>query len=176
MKMQPDSQSGFSLIEAVIGVGVLTVGAIGMASLFIYGMQMVASSPNELTATQKAQEAIEGVFSARDSRKITWAQLRNASDGGVFLDGERMMKTAGEDGVVNTPDDGPIESVVLPGRDQTIGTADDRTETLSHMKRQIRIEDVPGSPDLRIVTVTITYSIGTTQRTRTLTTYISAYA
>jgi prepilin-type N-terminal cleavage/methylation domain-containing protein len=167
-------QSGFSLIETMVAMCVLTIGAVGMASVFMYGMQSTISSPNEVVAAQKAQEAVEGVFSARDSHSITWAQLRNASKGGIFLDGERDVKIAGADGVVNTSDDGPVESVVLPGPDQTIGTGDDKTETLATFKRQIVITDI--NAVLRSVTVTIKYPAGSMVRTHTLTTYISAFA
>ena len=56
------SQSGFSLIETMVAMCVLTVGAVGMASVFMYGMQSTISSPNEVVAAQKAQEVVEGVF------------------------------------------------------------------------------------------------------------------
>ena len=65
---------------------VLTVGAIGMAATFIQGMRMAASSPTELVATQKAAEAIESVFSARDSHTIKWDELRNADTGHLSED------------------------------------------------------------------------------------------
>lgn len=171
---ETNSSAGFSLIETMIALGVLAMGSIAMGTLFVYGMQSTISSPHELMATQKAQEAVEGVFAARDSHVITWAQLRNLNDGGIFLDGEQDMTTAGDDGVVNTSDDEDVEEVVLPGPDQTLGTADDKVETLAGFKREIRIQDI--SAVLRSVTVTITYPAGSTQRTHSLTTYISAYA
>jgi prepilin-type N-terminal cleavage/methylation domain-containing protein len=173
-RRQSRGESGFSLVETMVAMCILTVGAVGMASVFMYGVQSTISSPNELVAAQKAQEAVEGVFSARDSHAITWAQLRNASKGGVFLDNDRDMKVAGADGVVNTADDGAIESVQLPGPDQMLGTADDKTQTLAEFKRKITITDL--TLDLRSVTVTITYPAGSMRRTHTLTTYISAYA
>ena len=76
------------------------------------------------------------MFAARDSHKLTWAQIRNVqgasgSDNGVFLDGPQPLRTAGADGVVNTADDGPVETMTYPGPDQRIGTADDTVVTLS---------------------------------------------
>src|SRR3977135_439922 len=120
-------------------------------------MQSAASSPNELTATQKAAEAIESVFSARDSHAVTWAQLRNVSAGGIFLDGQRSVTLPGNDGVVNTADDGAVESVTFPGPDQTLFTADDTTQTLTNWKREIKITDEPGD-DLRKRVRRITYT------------------
>src|SRR5580704_5053086 len=98
---------GFSLIETAMALGVLTVGMLGAAAALTLGMQAVSSSPGDLIATQKAAEAIESVYSARDSHVLTWAQIQNVkgasgSDGGVFLDGPQPIKLAGPDGLVNT--------------------------------------------------------------------------
>jgi hypothetical protein len=169
------SEDGVSLIEAVIAMAVLTIGAVGMGQAFLYGMQSAATSPNELVATQKAAEAIESVFSARDAHTITWAQLRNTAKGGIFLDGARKMNTAGADGIINTGDAGEtVETVVFPGRDQTLGTADDQRQSLDGFSREIKIIDL--SNELRSVTVIITYPYGTGTRTFSLTSYISSWA
>ncbi len=137
-------------------------------------MQKTASSPGDLVATQKAAEAIESVFSARDSHSITWAQIRNQNAGGIFNNGPQPMTTDGPDGVVDTADDGPVESVTLPGIDQKLGTSDDVTKTLSDFTREIKIADI--STDLRSITVTITYKSGTSTRSYTLTALISSFA
>ncbi len=174
MRTSFQSESGFSLIETMIAIVVLTVGAMGMASVFLYGMQSASSSPNDLIATQKASEAIESVFSARDSHTLTWAQLRNTANGGVFLGGPRNMTTPGADGVVDTADDGGIESVLLPGPDQLMGTGDDTTSTLNNFKREIAITD--SGDNLRIVTVTITYPSGPVTSKYSVTVYMSSFA
>lgn len=177
MRTHIDSEQGLSLIETMISMLVLTVGAIGMASVFLYGMQSASSSPNELVATQKATEAVESVFAARDAHTITWAQLRNASNGGIFLSGELQLKTAGNDGIILTGDAGEIvETVQMPGVDQQLGTGDDKTESLASFTRQIAIADVGGSTSLRVLTVTVTYPVGTVRRTFSITAYISAFA
>jgi hypothetical protein len=180
MHRQLQSESGISLVETMIAMLVLTVGAIGMAAMFLKGMQATGSSPTELVATQKAAEAIESVFSARDSHTITWDKLRNA-DQGIFTKNPQPMFVAGDDGILGTSDDGKdgqqtgvLETVVLPGPDQLIGTADDREETLRGFTREIRITDV--QDDLRLITVTIEYPAGGTKRKYTLTSYISAVA
>ena len=69
------------------------------------------------------------------------------------------------------------QSVVLPGKDQTLGTADDQTTTLSQYRREISIRNVSNeNGELRSITVTVTYQNGPTKRTYTLTTFISAYS
>jgi type II secretory pathway pseudopilin PulG len=172
--MKTSAHAGFSLVETVFAIGILSVGALGMAGVFTQGMQKTINSPGEVIATQKAAEAIESVFSARDSHSITWAQLRNQSVGGIFRNGPQPMTTDGPDGVVGTADDGPVESVQLPGPDQQLGTADDVTFTLSDFTRQIAIADL--STDLRSITVTITYRSGPNMRSYTLTALISTFA
>jgi type II secretory pathway pseudopilin PulG len=158
MQKHIHEESGFSLVETLISMGVLTVGALGMAAVFAQGLQSTATSPNELVATQKAAEAIESVFSARDARTLTWAQVRNVSNGGIFLGTETNMNLAGADGILNTGDTG-----------ETL-----EADNLERFTRQIRITDI--SDELRSVTVTIRYPAGSSYRTYTLTSYISAFA
>src|SRR5688572_33185740 len=110
MQKRRDSQAGVTLIETMIAMLVLTVGAVGMASAYLYGMNSANSAPNELVATQKAAEAVESVFSARDSHTITWDQLQNVDaedpdSPGIFLNGPTDMHMAGDDGILNTDDD-----------------------------------------------------------------------
>ena len=158
MQRHIQQESGFSLVETIISMGVLTVGAIGMAAVFAQGLQSTATSPNELLATQKAAEAIESVFSARDSRTLTWAQIRNTSDGGIFLGIETDMNLAGADGILQTGDNG-----------ETL-----ESDNLERFTRKIHISDL--SNDLRSITVTIRYPAGSSMRTYELTAYISTFA
>ena len=177
------SSAGFSLVETVVSIAILTTGVLGTLDVLTRGMMTLTSSSGDVVSTEKASEAIEGVFAARDSHKLTWSQIRNVhgasgSDGGVFLDGPQSLRDAGADGVVNTADDGAIEQVVYPGPDQLIGTSDDVTITLSNYTREIQIRDVPNeNGNLRSVTVIITYTAKTgQQRTYSVMTYISNYS
>ena len=174
MRATTNDQSGFSLLETVFAIGVLSVGALGMAGTFTQGMQRTVSSPNELIATQKAAEAVESVFSARDSHLLTWSQLRNENYGGVFIDGPQPLKLPGPDGIVNTHDDTLIESFDLPGPDQLLGNADDVTKTLDGFTREIKLVDL--TDDLRSITVTVTFKSGPQTRSYSITAYISTWA
>jgi hypothetical protein len=180
--VQASNERGFSLAETVIAMGVMTTGVIGAAAVLVAGMSNLSSSPSDVVVMQKASQAVEAVFAARDSHKLTWAQIRNVqgasgTDGGIFIDGAQSLTTPGPDGLVNTADDGPVETMVLPGKDGILGTADDVTVTLNQFTRQIAITDVAGeNGQLRTITVTITYQNGPNKRTYTLTTLISSYA
>ena len=173
------SSKGFSLAETVIALGVLTTGILGAAGILAAGMQNLSSSPADVVVTQKAAEAVEGVFSARDSGKLTWAQIKNADAGGVFIKGPTKLTLAGPDGVVNTVGDEllAVETVRNPGTDQILDTADDVTITLNNYTREIALTDVTGeNGELRKIVVTIKYQNGPTMRTYVLTSFIAAYS
>jgi prepilin-type N-terminal cleavage/methylation domain-containing protein len=182
--MQTQNQRGFSLIEVMFSLGILTAGVLGAASVLAAGMKNLSSSPGDVIVTQKAAEAIEGVFAARDSHKVEWAKVRNVhgetgADGGIFLDGPQPLHGSGSDGLMNTADDAsqPLEEVPLPGADGIFNTADDISQQLVGFSREIEIKDIPGTGgQLRSVTVTMTYKHGQSERKYTLTTYISVYA
>jgi type II secretory pathway pseudopilin PulG len=165
--VQLSSEKGFSLAETVIAIGVLTTGVLGAAGVLAAGMQNLSSSPTDVIVTQKATQAIEAVFAARDSHRLTWAQINNVSRGGVFLDGATSLTKPGSDGLLNTADDTGIETIDLPGRQIP----------LTAFTRQITIQDVASeNGQLRSITVTISYQSGSTTRTYKLTTLISTYA
>jgi len=177
------SQRGFTLIETLLALGVLTVGVLGTSAVLARGMQHLSSSPADVIVTQKAAQAVEAVFAARDSHKLTWTQIRNVQgqtgqDGGIFIDGAQPLRMPGPDGLVDTADDtSAIETITLPGKDQMLGTSDDQTITLSQYTREIAIRDVPNeNGQLRSITVTMTYRSGPTLKTYTLVTMISAFS
>jgi hypothetical protein len=170
------NEAGFSLAETLFAIGILTAGALGLAGVFTQGMKGATSSPNELIATQKTVEAIESVFSARDSHDLSWAQIRNQNNGGIFKVGPQPLRLAGTDGILNTNDDAlqPIETIDFPGPDQILGNGDDVIKVLTDFTREIAIVDL--SPDLRQVTATITYQVNGQTRSYSLTVLISSFA
>ncbi len=175
--MHVSNERGFSLAETVIAMGVLITGVIGAAAVLTAGMQNLSSSPSDVIVTQKAAQAVEAVFAARDSHKLTWDQINNVANGGVFVDGPTPVTLPGPDGLVNTADDGSTETIVTPGTDQVLGTSDDQTTVLSQFTREIKVEDVAGeNGQLRSITVTLTYRSGPTLRTYKLVSFISSYS
>lgn len=185
------SQSGFSLLETVIAIVVLTFGVLALVAILTEGVLHVATAQSHLIAKEKAAEAIESVFTARDTRVLTWAQIQNLSNGGIFIDGPLPMSLAGPDGLINTGDenlpsagpdgifgtgdDGPgLETMVLPGPDNMLGTADDEFRPLAEFSREIRITNV--GPNLRQLVVVVNYRVGRLQLNYTLTTLISSFA
>jgi type II secretory pathway pseudopilin PulG len=181
--MRASSEKGFTFIEVMFAMGILTVGVLGVAAVLAAGVQNLSSSPGDVVVTQKAAQAIEAVFAARDSHKLTWAQIKNVkgaggSDNGIFVDDPVQLKLAGPDGLVNTLDDlEDIESVDLPGKDGTLDTDDDQTIFLTQYTRQITIRDVANTNgQLRSIVVTMIFQNGPSKRVYTLSTFISAYS
>lgn len=176
----PDGAAGFSLVETVVAMGILATVLMAMAGVFSLGMTHLAGSSAGLLAREKAREAVESVHSARDMRAITWAQVRNQSEGGVFLNGPQPLRTAGLDGLVNTADDQAVEVSLATGPDNILGTADDVAMPLNGYTREIVISDIVtagvANPNLRRLTVTIRFKVGEVTRTYVLTTFVSSIA
>lgn len=185
----PGRVDGFSFIELIVAMSILMVGLLGLAQVFYMGMSIVGTSSAQLIAREKAREAIESVHTARDTRVITWAQIRNvaapncgawanttAAGGGAFANGESNLLAAGPDGLVATADDAGQE--VTPGPDNLLGTADD--VPLVGFTREVAICDITGNPNLRQIAVTIRFNgstaIGRPRRDYTLITYISSFS
>jgi hypothetical protein len=142
------------------------------------GARRLTGSQDQLLASQRAAEAAETVFKARDNRVLTWAQIRNvvgaAADGGIFLDGPREVREPGPDGLANTADDGALVQVIKPGPDGLLGTPDDESVPLFGFTREIEIRDLTAS--LRQLRVIVRYRTPGGQAQYVLTTYLSQYA
>jgi type II secretory pathway pseudopilin PulG len=172
-------ETGFTLIEVAVGMVILMIGVLALAAGVVIGARRLTGSQDQFIASQRAAEAAESVFKARDNRTLTWAQIHNVvggsgSDGGIFLDGAEEIKAPGDDGLVNTADDGDVEDTVTPGPDGELGTDDDVHTPLYGMTREIEIRDI--SATLRQLRVIVRYQSAQGQQEFILTTYLSAYA
>ena len=173
---------GFSLIEVMVAMVILTVGLMSLVGVAAVGVQRAGQSSPMLIAREKAREAVESVHSARDTGDLTWGKVRNVQDGGVFLSGAQSLKVTGPDGLVNTADDGAVETLRAAGQDGILGNADDAITTLTGYTREIRITplnyDGTGvvNPNLRQIQVIVRFQVGGLWRNYETTTYISSYS
>lgn len=188
-------QRGFTLVETMISMAILTIGSIGLLGVFGIAVKATQTSQQDMIARQLASEAIESIYTARNSSEISWAQIQNVSNGGIFLNGFNSIKCAGADGVIGTADDascvtasgatcpnGGIRCLNEPGPDGVMGTADDVIQSLSGYTRQILITpllDGNGNPvqTLNQISVTIQYTTpnSSVAKTYVINEYISTY-
>jgi prepilin-type N-terminal cleavage/methylation domain-containing protein len=175
-------QRGFTLIEAMISIVILSFGVLSLAAVYAQGLFYANATQIDYIAEKKAEQAIETIFTARDTQLLTWSQINNTngSTTGVFLPGPSPLYAPGPDGLVGTADDdatNPDAVITGAGADGILGTADDAKINLNPwMTRTIQFQDVSGEPNLRQVTVTINYTVANKQRSFVLVCYISAFA
>jgi hypothetical protein len=180
MMNRKQAGAGFSLIEAMMAIAILSFGVLSLAAVYTQGLVFMSTAQYDFVAQNKAAEAIETVFTARDTKLLTWAQIRNGDGSpgnGVFLSGPQPLLDPGADGLLGTVDDDstkPDTIVIGPGPDGVLGTADDQVIVLNMFTREIQIQDI--GPNLRQVTVIIQYRVGRLQRQFTMVSYISSFA
>jgi len=180
------SEEGFSLLEVLIAMLVLTIGVLSLLGVISLGVQTVAASSPMLIAREKAREAVESVHAARDTGELAWSRIHNVANGGVFLSGMQDIRLPGADSLINTADDAsaPFESIRQPGADGILNNSDDIITQLDAnlFQREIAITTLNQdgtstvNPNLRRITVTVRYRVLGAWRTYTLSTYISNYS
>lgn len=173
------SSKGFTLIEVMVSMAILAAGILSIAGIFAKGLQASYQTQIQYIAEQKAQEAMETIFTARDTKVITFAQIANVSAGGVFLDGAQPLCASGPDGLFGTQDDitsQPDTVVVSPGADKTFGTSDDVSMNLNPwMTRTIKIETTT-TTNLNKITVTINWTYAGQSSSYQIVSFISDYS
>ncbi|HLV85681.1 MAG TPA: prepilin-type N-terminal cleavage/methylation domain-containing protein [Candidatus Sulfotelmatobacter sp.] len=171
-KSRASQQSGFTIIETMIAIAITGIGIITLIAAFAAGLAATQTSQENLIARQKTLEAMESIYTARNTQQLSFSQISNFPTG-IFSSGSTQLLCAGPDGLVNTTDDvncpanGPCvsgpECVVMPGPDGILGTADDVGMSLGNFTRQVQINPVLESdgvtvnPTLKQITVTVSY-------------------
>ncbi len=171
------SQGGFSLLEVVISMAILTIGLVSLAGVFGLAMASTQESQEDMIAKQMANEVVESIVTARNTAQLSWDSIQNTSDGGIFLNGFQQAYMPAGDGILGTADDvtgAQYVTITEPGPDGIYGTSDDISLPLSNYQRQIQIQPVTDAngnvvASLRAINVTIQYN---TPRTRVPKTYV----
>ena len=181
-----NNSEGFSTIEVLAALFVVTIALTSLLSLFGYAISTMTLMQDLLIAKQKSRETLESIYTARNTRQITFDMIQNVSSYGIFLDGYQPLKRpnptgSSGDGLIGTADDGDIETLRLPGPDGYLNTGDDEVRVLDRFERQIQIDpilyaDSTVNPDVRKIMVSIRYSnpVGG-QGTYVVESYISRY-
>lgn len=169
-------------------MAILTIGLVNLLAVFGIAMAATQNAQQDMIAKQLANQAMESIFTARDTSQITWLMIQNVGSGtvpdGIFVTGSQPINQAGPDGIYGTADDagaGP-QTLQLPGPDGIVGTADDPPPLgLTDFSRSILIQPVVSGgvtlSNLRQITITIQYVTPQfhTQKQYVLNGFISAY-
>ena len=193
VRRKHQGERGFTLIEVVISMAILTVGLVSLLSVFGLALAATQTSQQDLIAKQLANESYESIVTARNTSQINFDQIQNvgstncpitgASTCGIFLVGAQPIDNAGADGIYGTADDAAAGEQALqdPGPDGIFQTADDTFIPLTNFQRTIVISPLYDTNNnliqaLRSVTISVQYSTPQVkQKTYTLSSYISEY-
>jgi prepilin-type N-terminal cleavage/methylation domain-containing protein len=185
------AERGFSLIEVLISMVILTVGLVSLLGVFGLAMASTLTSQEDMIAKQLANETMESIVTARNTSQLGWDDIQNQGSitctgpinpCGLFVSTTTAILNAGPDGIYGTQDDTGEATLTEPGPDGIYGTSDDVVVPLTGYQRTIAITpatDSNGNPmtTLRQVIITIQYSTTQTRlpKTYVLTTLISQY-
>lgn len=145
---RPQPDSGFSLLEMVVAMFILSIGLLGVASAIGYAL-MVSNSGRGLTnAKLLVVSALEQMETLRDSGQLNFAEISNTA------------QPSPPSTFAGFPT-GFLPVSTVPGPDFVYGTADDPgildpTKAVQGVERQILITDL--SLTLKQIKVTLKYS------------------
>ncbi len=163
-KLEERAQRGFSLLEMIIAMSILTTGLLAVASTIGYAL-LVSNSGRGITNTKLLiVSVLEQMETLRNTETLTFGQIANEIEvdntgadwnfvgfPSTFLP---VSVNPGPDGIFGTNDD-----LIDPGPDLVYGTADDfSNQALERpgVTRQILITSL--SPQLKRIQVTLRYS------------------
>lgn len=172
-------EAGFSLLEMVVAITLLTFGLLGAASAIGYAM-VTSNHGRSITNTKLlAVSILEQMETLRDTNNLTFGQIANVGQvdnaGAVkvfagFQPGFQQVSTnPGPDGIFGTSDD-----LIDAGGDGVYGTIDDFVNpnfALVGITRQIQVTNL--SSTLKKIQVTVTYSVNGGQQQLTAISYLN---
>lgn len=153
-------EQGLTLLEVMISIFVLMYGLLAVLATFALAISSTQNVNLDAIARQRASEAMESIFTARQTNQITFDKIYNVGTGnGIFTAGFTALTDPGPDGLDGTADDVAAAAITLPGPSGTLTgkSPPDVTISLANFQRQIQIADVPNNPNLRQITVIVKY-------------------
>jgi prepilin-type N-terminal cleavage/methylation domain-containing protein len=184
-------QRGFTLIETMIAMVVLSVGILGLAAMLADSLAWMNTSQFDYIAQQKAAASVESIYTARNLGQATWSTICNVGSavctGGIFMNGAEPLCDPGPDNIIGTADDYSgtncsvsSDSILMTDSTgkypTTMASAAKVPLTAYNFQRTITISAFPNVSNLRTITVLITYKAGRFNKSYTLTANISNFS
>jgi prepilin-type N-terminal cleavage/methylation domain-containing protein len=169
---------GFSLVETLVALTLLAIGLLSLAGVFTMSLARMTGSSWDILAKEKASETMENILAARDAGRLTFANIRNVANGGIFVAGPQALIDPGTDRLIGTADDDATKPdfVRRPGPNGNIDNGgDDEVVTLGNFTREIIITSVPPGDTLRQIQVIIRYTSHGLRRQIVMSSYVSSF-
>jgi type II secretory pathway pseudopilin PulG len=177
--MKQNSEQGFSYIEVIVAIVILTFGVLALLSGITSAIVLSRGQQQQVTAKHLATSTMESIMSVKetDPNRMGWDKVGNIGSNlvngvpqGIFVTGFNQIT----DGA---------------GPDEVLGTADDNGNVIQGFQRRIVITDqcdvdrpspncpIPGTWPIKIrtVQVTVRYFINALPRDETVSTVLSDY-
>jgi type II secretory pathway pseudopilin PulG len=162
-KNNKKTQDGFTLIEAVVAILIITIGLIGTAAAITYALEFTTISRNVSSAKSLIVASIEEVESLRNSRRLDFKQISNVGSvdntnvpnrfNGFSTGFKDVSLNPGPDGVNGTDDD--LRDAGVDGTYGTVDDFDNQSLIRSGYRRQITITSL--SDTLRKIEIKVKY-------------------
>jgi Tfp pilus assembly protein PilV len=171
--MREKKEQGFSLVETIIAILILTVGILSVLGAMSFAIRSVRESENITFSKENARSTMETIFSIRDLQLFdtngaesayNWDTIlvKNADNDGIFLDGwTPIRENPGLDGIYGTEDDAcPADETC------TVGDYTNDSPVVDGYQRKIEISDIvqSGTVRKRYIVVRIRYRFGSLER------------
>lgn len=167
MRMKRQSDRGFSLLEMVIALSILTIGLLGVAAAIGYAFTVSNHGRKITNSKLLVASVLEQMETLRDTGELTFGQIANPAQvdntgadiafAGFPTGFQTVSNEPGPDGIFGTADD----LSTSPGADGVYGTADDTrdlTRAVPDATREIVIGLLSGSTTLKRIQVTVHYT------------------
>ena len=148
-KMRRNSTAGFTLIETLVSIVVLAVGVLGLAAMLAASMAYMTTSKDDYIAQQKAAEAVESIFTARNAGQKTWNSICNIGSPicptGIFTAAPTQLCDPGADGILGTADDNCaiLDSLLDAGTGRQTGNGGRREDAADEFYADHRDRPLP---------------------------------
>lgn len=155
------SEAGFSLVEMVVAMLVLTIGLLAVASSIGYALLVSNRGRGVTNAKMLVVSMLEQMETLRDTGQLHFNEISNSQVTGSSFTGFPttflpVSRTPGPDGVFGTADD-----LISAGPNGIYGDSDDFTdESLARpgYTRQVIITTLPTNDYLKKIQVTLRYT------------------